>query len=551
MRVRTAAALIAIVGLLAGAMPAAEARTSKRYVTRVSLGVAHTPDSTTPLLSLYGRVSPARQGVKIAVQIHAGNGWRDSRVTATTTKSGTWTIRQPITTPSTTVNYRVLATYKGSTVISQPKKITIKSADELANLVGPAVDRLGPGGRVWGMDISRWDHPGDAPINFQKMYAAGIRFVIIKASDTNDDADARAARWMPEDRVAAQAAGIYTGFYHYSYLPNSTDPAVITADATAQALKAVGRLASVGGYTDRDLPYALDLEESCVAKNSAGTCTRFASKANITLWATTWLRVMKERTGRAPMVYASPSFIERNLERTPELRQYPLWLAHYGVSPHDPVAFPGQKVAGCYIHAWTNGDCSAPWTIWQYSSCAKAVDYGIQRSSADINVFRGTPEEFLALTSGTWVPQEGDYLPVNDPTVVTARITQSRTTDDPLTIAVDVMATRGPAFTGSLKVVLNLPEGSPAIAPIVTVSRQAMGTWTLKATGIPAGSWTGQVTYSDSTGVYAAGAADISFTLAPGTKPISTPKPTASATPKPVVTVTPTTAYKPTPGCGG
>jgi lysozyme len=544
---------LAIIGALISAlMPAAQARPSKRYVAAVSLGVAHTPNTQAPLISLYGRVSPARPGVKISVQIHAGNGWRDSRISATTTKAGTWTIRQPITTPSTVVNYRVFASYKGSTAVSKSRKIAIKSSAGLQELVAPLVDRLGPGGRIWGMDISRWDHPNGAPINFQKMYAAGIRFVIIKSSDTNDNADALAAKYMPEDRIAAQAAGIYTGFYHYSYLPNSTDPAVIVADATAQAQKAIWRLASVGGYTERDLPYALDLEEACVAKDSRGTCTKLATKANITLWATTWLKTVRERTGRAPIIYASPSFIERYLTRTPELRQYPLWLAHYGVSPHDPVAFPGQKTAGCYVHAWTNSDCSAPWTIWQYSSCAKATDFGIQRSNADVNVFRGTPEEFLALTSGTWVPQPGDFLPVNEATVTTARITRATSTDDPLTIAVDVLRQDGlPVVTGSLKVVLNLPEGSPTISPIVTITRQAMGTWILKASAIPAGTWTGQITYSDSTGVYAPSAGEISFTLQAGSKPLPTAKPTVTATPKPVVTVTPTITYKPWPGCGG
>lgn len=564
---RSVVAALASLALVAALTPSAQARPSKRYVASVSLGISHTPDAVAPLLSLYGRVSPARKGVNISVQIHAGKGWVDSRVTATTTKAGTWTIRQPITTPSTTVNYRVIASYRGSTVVSKSRKFAIKSSAGLQDLVAPTVDQLGPGGRIWGKDISRWDHPNGAPIDFQKMYNAGIRFVIIKASDTNDAADSLAAKWMPEDRIAAQAAGIYTGFYHYSYLPNSTDPNVIIADATAQAQKAVWRLASVGGYTERDLPYALDLEEACIQKNSAGSCIKLATRANVTLWALTWLRVVKERTGRAPMVYASPAFIERFLTRTPELRQYPLWLAHYGVSPHDPVAFPGQRTAGCYVTAWSTGTCSMDWTIWQYASCAKAVDFGIQRSMSDVNVFRGKPEEFIALTSGNWVPQESDVLPVNDITQASARVTTSTTTDEPVSIAVDVIASNGlPVYTGSLKVVLDLPLGAPPLAPNITVTRQAMGTWTLRASAIPAGIWTGRVTYSDSTGVYAPTSAEISFTLGVGTKPVATPSPTPSltptaspspsptSTPSPspttgVITVTPKIPYKAPPGC--
>ena len=79
------------------------------------------------------------------------------------------------------------------------------------------------------------------------MYDAGIRFVMIKASDTRDTADALALKYLVMDRNAAQAAGIYTGFYHYTILPDVTEDDAIIRDATAQAQKALWRLASVQG----------------------------------------------------------------------------------------------------------------------------------------------------------------------------------------------------------------------------------------------------------------------------------------------------------------
>jgi GH25 family lysozyme M1 (1,4-beta-N-acetylmuramidase) len=85
------------------------------------------------------------------------------------------------------------------------------------------IDQLGPGGRIHGSDVSRWQHPSDAPIDFTKMHAAGMRFVMIKASDTRDDADALSLKYVIMDRSAAQAAGLYTGFYHYAVLPDVTD----------------------------------------------------------------------------------------------------------------------------------------------------------------------------------------------------------------------------------------------------------------------------------------------------------------------------------------
>jgi lysozyme len=44
-------------------------------------------------------------------------------------------------------------------------------------------------------------------------------------------------------------------------LPDVSTPEEIKQDALAQAQKVVWRLASMGGYSDRDLPYALDLEK--------------------------------------------------------------------------------------------------------------------------------------------------------------------------------------------------------------------------------------------------------------------------------------------------
>ncbi|HEY4898733.1 MAG TPA: GH25 family lysozyme, partial [Candidatus Nanopelagicaceae bacterium] len=136
------------------------------------------------------------------------------------------------------------------------------------------IDALGPGTRIHGMDISYYQHPGNAAIDFKRMYAAGIRFVIIKGGDSIDANDAQAVKYMIPDRIAAQAASMYTSFYYYAYLPNVNDQATIIKDAKAQAQKIIWRIASLGGYSRRDLPVALDLENNCVAYGSKG-CTKY------------------------------------------------------------------------------------------------------------------------------------------------------------------------------------------------------------------------------------------------------------------------------------
>jgi GH25 family lysozyme M1 (1,4-beta-N-acetylmuramidase) len=86
------------------------------------------------------------------------------------------------------------------------------------------------------------------------MHDAGVAFVMIKASDTRDDADQLSVKYLKSDREAAQAAGIYTGFYHYAILPNVTSPSAIMRDAKVQAQKSSLENCIYGGYNEKDLP---------------------------------------------------------------------------------------------------------------------------------------------------------------------------------------------------------------------------------------------------------------------------------------------------------
>ena len=56
------------------------------------------------------------------------------------------------------------------------------------------IEFKGPGSRIHGTDISRWQHPNGKLIDLKKKRAAGINFVMIKGSDTRDEADALARK---------------------------------------------------------------------------------------------------------------------------------------------------------------------------------------------------------------------------------------------------------------------------------------------------------------------------------------------------------------------
>ena len=131
------------------------------------------------------------------------------------------------------------------------------------------------------------------------MYNAGIRFVLIKGSDTIDSSDALAVKFLKQDWDAAQAVGMYTGFYHYATLPDTTDKNVVIADAKAQAQKVIWRLAGLGGYTDKNIPVALDLENNCV-RGTLAACKKYMSRKLITLWAVTFLDEVSAKTVRKP-----------------------------------------------------------------------------------------------------------------------------------------------------------------------------------------------------------------------------------------------------------
>ena len=390
---------------------------------------------------------------------------------------------------------------------------------------------IGPGDRLHGADVSRWQHPNDKPINFKKMHSAGLSFVMIKASDTRYDADRLALKYVKMDRNAAQDAGIYTGFYHYAVLPNVSTPAAIAKDARAQAQKVIWRLSDLGGYNDQDLPYALDLETRCIQWSSSGACAKNATRSAATLWAKTFLKTLKEKTGRTPILYSSPSFLETALNRDKELNSYPLWIAHYAIDPAEPDAKPNVKPGGCFVHSWTTKECSANWTMWQYTSCGIAPKYGVPGHRLDLNVFSGGREKFLALLTGTWQPDPMDVMPKNETSTIVISSFSASTTNKNVLINVEVRRPDStPVVTGTVRYYFG-PENLTTPAVIQNVERETSGVWKLSISGMPAGSWVGHVGFTDETGTHAEVKTPLSLDILQG--PTPAPKPSKKPTKKP------------------
>jgi GH25 family lysozyme M1 (1,4-beta-N-acetylmuramidase) len=500
----------------------------------LTMTIRQTPSSAESLLTMYGTLKPNKSGTTVKIQVDTNGKWTNTSFMTKVTRVGTWKVTALATALDAQVRYRAVAVVTGRTLYSPIQAITVKQLPEFSNADSAQfIDLKGPGGRIHGTDVSRWQHPNDKPINFVKKYEAGMRFVFIKASDTRDTADLLAVKYAAMDHHAAQAAGLYTGFYHYAVLPDVTTPDEIKQDALAQAQKVVWRLASMGGYSDRDLPYALDLENKCVRYSSTGACQKFATRSAVTLWALTFLASLKEKTGRTPILYSYPAFLESSMVRSPELAQYPLWLAQYGIDPANPINQPGVKPGGCFVHSWTGANCDSQWTVWQYSSCGIAKKYGVPSNRLDLNVFRGTPSSFLELVRGVWKPTLVDLMPQQEATTISLLNQSSSTTNKVSTFKVNVVRPSGsPVVTGTVKFLFD-KSTMPAVKPTQRVLRETSGSWSLEMRNVLAGNYKGKIVFEDLSGTHATTSVDVSFDVVQGPTPSPKPTPSPTATKKP------------------
>jgi GH25 family lysozyme M1 (1,4-beta-N-acetylmuramidase) len=528
--------LIALVVFSTGLTPTANSATAK---TSLSFQVESTPNAGESLVTFYGQIKPAAKGA-VSIQSFDGITWKDTPLKVTASASGAWKITTVATAIKAEGQYRAQVVVGKKKTLSKAANYKVDNSKTFATtdalFITEQTSKL-TGGRIQGSDVSRWQHPNDQPIDFKKMFDAGMRFVLIKGSDAQEKADIETMRWLVGDRNAAQAAGLYTGMYHFAYLPNSIDEAYVIRDAKAQAQKVIWRLASLGGYNERDLPLALDLENNCVKKSSNGNCIKTMPRSLVTLWAETWLQTVEEKTGRKPFLYSYAQFLEMAMARSETLRQYPLWLAHYGINPADPISQPGQRTSiGCFVHSWSTANCSSQWQIWQYSSCGIGKKYGVASSRLDLNVFRGSPENFLSLIKGKWQPEAVDMMPINEPTNMNLISVATTDTNKPVLINVEVFRSIGtPVVTGT---VVFRPLDTNVKVKKQTATRSASGRWELSIEGLPAGVTAGTLNY-----------VDISKTHADNLLPLSINLVQGPVLPPPTPTPKPTTTKKPTDSC--
>lgn len=160
---------------------------------------------------------------------------------------------------------------------------------------------------VMGIDVSRWQ----GAIDWNQVAAAGIPYAFIRVGTTKGGVDMR----FHENVTNAQAAGIRTGVYIYSY-------ATSVEEAINEALLV---LQWIENY-NINFPVVIDVEDDVYRALDANTVTAMCNA---------FCDVIAS-AGYHPMVYTGTNFYRKYI--TPALR-YDKWIAHYakacGIADYD------------------------------------------------------------------------------------------------------------------------------------------------------------------------------------------------------------------------
>ena len=211
---------------------------------------------------------------------------------------------------------------------------------------------------VPGIDVSRWQHPNGAVIDWTQVRDSGQRFAVVKATEyyTDDTTGQPVLATNPNlaaDLRDAQAAGLVVGSYVFAHPENS---AITQADQFA---------AAIGTLPEGSLPPVLDLE------TDGGLST-----PQLVSWTRTFLDRLQRTTGVVPMIYTGPNFWKTEMGNSTAFVNHPLWVAHYTSNPA-PTLFGG----------WSS------WDLWQYTDAGTVP--GIT-GPVDLNRFNGTSPAALA-----------------------------------------------------------------------------------------------------------------------------------------------------------
>jgi lysozyme len=198
------------------------------------------------------------------------------------------------------------------------------------------------GTRAIGIDVSRFQ----GVINWNAVAGSGIRFAFVQASRGSGlDCTVKPNQCGPDpyfatNRLSAKAVGIRVGAYHRAFATGRTIAAA-RADALAEADLFIAQVASLQAG---ELIPVIDIERPFSGMTAATLRT----------WIRVWVKRVRKRLGRKPMIYTNASSWSATGNTTEFAKaKYPLWVAEWGVSkPRVPA----------------NNWARRGYSVWQYTN---------------------------------------------------------------------------------------------------------------------------------------------------------------------------------------
>jgi lysozyme len=228
-----------------------------------------------------------------------------------------------------------------------------------------------------GVDVSSWQ----ATVHWEKLYAAGVRFAIIKAAQGSYRQDPL----CPTHLRGAQAAGMLCGVYHWM------DP----ASAVENQINNLATCLKGLDYTF----LALDVEQywSDWEEWQQGKITKRYTGKQISDCARACAEQMRESFGKPVLIYTRASFVKEYAPQMANwLAEWPLWLAHYPYRP-GKLHLTWEQLKRDYVPSIPApslpGGCK-DWRFWQFSG-DKFILPG-EQSALDLNFYQGSLQDLQA-----------------------------------------------------------------------------------------------------------------------------------------------------------
>lgn len=189
-----------------------------------------------------------------------------------------------------------------------------------------------------GIDVSKYQ----GKIDFERVKAAGIRYVFVRATEGITYQDA----FFKQNLEEAREAGLVIGAYHF--YETDDDPISQLKNFTSMVSLQAG-----------DLPPVVDIEK-----------LHDNDQLDLTQNIQTYLDGLERHYKTKPIIYSGKNFANKYITT---FSDYPLWLAEY------------QSLYPTLPQGWNK------WTFWQYSQTGK-VDGVI--GDVDVNRYNGEESSF-------------------------------------------------------------------------------------------------------------------------------------------------------------